>query len=490
MRILWSTLRVCVGVLIAMPAFGSTIVVPADGNLQQAINNAEPGDVIALPPGAIYTGSFVLPVKSGDAPITIRTGTDFNLPGAGGRISPADAPNLAVVRQGSAAPAIRTAPGAHHWLLMLLEIQGNGNSDIIALGDGSSTGQVAEAQIPHHLMLDRVYVHGDATRGQKRGVALNSATTWIIGSWISDIKAVGQDSQAICGWNGPGPFVITNNWLQAAGENLMFGGSDPAVPNLVPSDITIADNQFIKDTAWRTEKWTVKNLLELKNARRVQILRNVFDYNWQAGQSGYAIVFTVRNQYGRCTWCTVESVLFEQNAVRHTAAGIEILGSDNNHPSQQSHAIVIHNNLFTDIDNQRWGGNGYFLLLTAGPRDITIDHNTIISDHGSGIVVMDGSPVLEFRFTNNLVRHNTYGFKGTGRATGMDSINAFLPGSDITRNVMAGGDATRYPAGNGFPTVPQFESQFTSYAGGDYRLLPASPWRGVATDGLDLGAIY
>ena len=41
-------------------------------------------------------------------------------------------------------------------------------------------------------------------------IALNSASTEIINSYIADIKAVGADAQAIAGWNGPGPFVIAN----------------------------------------------------------------------------------------------------------------------------------------------------------------------------------------------------------------------------------------------------------------------------------------
>jgi hypothetical protein len=88
--------------------------------------------------------------------------------------------------------------------------------------------------VPHNLVLDRVYAHGDPSLGQKRGISLNSASTTITGSYIFDIKAVGQDSQAICGWNGPGPFMITNNYLEAAGENVLFGGADPSIPNLVP----------------------------------------------------------------------------------------------------------------------------------------------------------------------------------------------------------------------------------------------------------------
>jgi hypothetical protein len=184
----------------------------------------------------------------------------------------------------------------------------------------------------------------------------------------------------------------------------------------------------------------------------------------------------------------VDHVVFEENIVRHSAAGIQILGYDNNHPSQQTLAIVVRNNLFADIDSSNWGGNGYFLSLTGGARDITIDHNTVLQDHALGLVQLDGPPVLEFVFTNNLAKHNSYGFIGTNHGVGMDSISAFLPGSDISRNVLAGGVAARYPAGNSFPSVAQFEGQFVSYAGADYRLLPTSPWRSAGADGLDLGA--
>ena len=99
------------------------------------------------------------------------------------------------------------------------------------------------AQIAHDLAVDGFAVWAAMRwRAVKRGIALNSAATTITGSYISDIKAVGQDSQAIAGWNGPGPYTITNNYLEAAGENLMFGGADPAVPGLVPADITIKGN--------------------------------------------------------------------------------------------------------------------------------------------------------------------------------------------------------------------------------------------------------
>ncbi len=108
--------------------------------------------------------------------------------------------------------------------------------DIITLGDGSAA-QSELAQVPQDIVVDQCYVHGDPVRGQKRGIALNSGRTSITNSYISDIKAVGQDTQAIGGWNGPGPYTIENNYLEAAGENFLLGGADPAIPGLVTEDV-------------------------------------------------------------------------------------------------------------------------------------------------------------------------------------------------------------------------------------------------------------
>jgi hypothetical protein len=175
-----------------VPALAATISVPDGGNLQQAIG-AAPGDTIALAPGATFTGSFTLPARIGDAVVTIRTAGDDGLPGDGERVSSVNSGTLAMIRAPSNAPAFKTLAGAHHWRLMLLEAQDVGGSDLIALGDGSSV--TTASQIPHDLVIDRLYIHGDPDKGQKRGIALNSASTTIDSSYISDIKLAGQDSQ-------------------------------------------------------------------------------------------------------------------------------------------------------------------------------------------------------------------------------------------------------------------------------------------------------
>ena len=474
------------------PLSAATVTVSANGDLQSAIDSAKPGDTIELQPGATYTGHFTLPARSpsSSAFITIRTGGPAAAPD-GARIEPAHARMLARLRSPDGGTVLATSPGAHHWRLMLVEVLATGvRGDLITLGDGSRA-QSAESQIPHDLVLDRVYVHNtDPAQPLKRAIALNSASTVITGSYIVDAKDAGADSQAICGWNGPGPFTITNNYVEAAAENILFGGADPAVPNLVPSDITISGNHFTKPTAWRNQQWVVKNVLELKNARRVTITGNIIEYSWVAGQTGYAVLFTVRNQDGGCPWCEIRDVLFEKNLVRHAGGGVQILGTDYIHPSGLTQSIVIRNNVFADIDNQRWGGNGYAMLIISAPKKIQIDHNTIVQEHGSGLIQVEGPPITEFSFTNNIGWHHEYGFMGADHAPGNDTIATFFPRSRITNNIIAGGDGQRLPAGNRTPSAEDVCKEMVSCESGDYRLKPNSSWRSGGIEHTPVGASW
>lgn len=480
-------------VVAALRASPTSIQVPAGGDLQHALNTALPGDTILLEAGATYVGNFYFPRRAGDdtRPITLRTAAAGADPvPEGARITPAEANALAKLRSPDGQPALRTEAGARFWRVALVEFLANrdGVGDIITLGDGSSS-QKSLGDVPSDLTLDRVYVHGDPRVGQKRGIALNSARTTVSNSYISDIKAVGQDSQAIAGWNGPGDYAIENNYLEAAGENVGFGGADPAIPNLTPTHIIIRRNTLSKPLEWRDagSPWQVKNLFELKNAREVVIEQNLFERNWQAAQSGFAILFTVRNQDGNCPWCQVENVTFALNTVRDVAAGVSILGFDNNHPSRQTNHIVIANNLFDGVDNRQWGGNGYFLQMSGTPRDLTIDHNTIIQGSSLGVATMDGR-VDGFVFTDNIASHGDYGIIGANHGIGNDTIRAFLPGSTISADVLAGGNGSVYPPGNFFPSLDQFRAQFVDFAGHDFRLRQGSAWATAATDGRSLGA--
>jgi len=466
------------------PTGGATIAVPAGGDLQAALDAANPGDTILLTPGATYAGSFELPVKNGSSYITIRSAAaDASLPPDGTRITPAYASQLPRIQGGWAGlPAITTAPGAHHYRLQFLEIVSTYAGDgLVRFGDGSRA-QSSLSTVPHDLIVDRCYVHGSAANGQKYGIALNSASSTVVNSYVSDIKSMGQDTQAVAGVNGPGPFTIANNYLEASGEVVLFGGADPAIVNLVPSDITIRQNHITRPLAWRSQGWQVKNLVELKNAQRVTIDGNLMENNWVSAQSGFAIVFTPRNQDGGSPWSVVQQVQFTNNIVRGTAAGINILGTDNIHPSQYTNSITIRNNLF-DISAASWGGNGRFLLMVGG-RDITVDHNTVMTD-GNGIVV-DGPPMTGFVVTNNIVPDNGYGIMGSSVAPGNATIAKFLPQSLWFDNIFIGANPATYPASNYYPASIS-EVGFVDAAGGNFRLGGGSPYRLAATDGKDVG---
>ncbi len=437
---------------------GRTIAVRAGGNVQAALDGARPGDVITLEAGATFRGPFTLPVKPGGGWITVRTSApDGRLPPPGTRVDPSYAhamPKLV----GPGKPVITAARGAHHYRFVGIEIRpapGAFLYNLVELGSAETSAD----QLPHHIVFDRCFLRGDPQRGTRRGIAMNSRFTAVVDSYLADFKEIGADSQAIAGWNGPGPFKIVNNYLEGAGENLIFGGADPSIPNLVPSDIEIRRNHFAKPLAWRQGDpgyagvpWTVKNLFELKNARRVLVEGNLFEHNWVHAQNGFAILFTVRNQDGRASWSVVEDVTFINNVVRGTGSGINILGRDDNYPSQQTKRILIKNNLFLDVGAPRWGGGGRLFQLLNGTAKIVVDHNTAF--HTGNIITAEGPAHTDFVFTNNIVAQNAYGIVGTGTAPGIPSLDAYFPGAVVRKNVIVGGTASHYPPGNFFPTSP------------------------------------
>lgn len=436
----------------AVEVTGRSIHLGPDGDLAAALTEAERGDEIVLTPGAVYRGPFVLPAKPGDGWITIRSAaTDALLPGE--RVGAADAARLAVLEAGSGhAAVVSAAHGASGYRLVGLEIRpiaGEFLYNIVAFGRGDET----EAELPSQLVLDRSWVHGDPEVGARRGVALNSLHSAVVDSTISDIKEVGADSQAIGGWNGPGPYRIANNMLEGAGENLMFGGASAAIDGLVPSDIEIVGNLFTKPLSWWDEHdsyagrpWAVKNLLELKNARRVLIDGNVFEHSWVMGQTGFAIVFTVRNADGDMPWSAVHDVTFTNNLVRRAGGGVNFLGADGQRGDAGTRRVLIANNRFVDIGGE-WGGGRLFQMI-EGTDAVIIRGNS--ADQTGSIVVSHGRKHTNFVFQANSVPHNRYGIVGTNAGAGVQTLDMHFPGAVVNGNAIIGGDARRYPDGNTF----------------------------------------
>lgn len=447
-----------VDIAISTPT-GKTLTVNAGDDFQKALEAAQPGDVIVLAAGAEFHGPFMLPLKSGDPQsgnqwIEIRSSKADQLP-ADTRVSPEAAQYMPKLISNSE-NVLSARPGAHHYRFVGIEFKPAAQSFLYTLAELGS-GDEQAGQVPHHLIIDRCYLHGDADKGTRRGVALNGTHTAVINSWLADFKEVGADSQALAGWNGAGPFRIENNHLEGAGENLMFGGATPAIMGLIPGDIEIRRNHFFKPQSWKADDasyagkaWTVKNLLELKNARRVVIEGNVFEHNWPQAQTGFSILFTVRNEGGAVPWATVEDISFRSNLLLGIAAGINVLGHDDNqHPSGTTARIDISNNLFAEMGGP-WG-SGALLQLLDGIKDLKISNNTAMN--AASIVVSEGRPHQNVAFNRNIVVHNEYGIIGSGTSPGLPTLQQYFPTIDLKDNVIIGGDASRYPPGNSFPST-------------------------------------
>ena len=119
------------------------------------------------------------------------------------------------------------------------------------------------------------------------------------------------------------------------------------------------------------KKWTVKNLFELKSARRVLVEGNIFENNWAHAQNGFGLLLQgVPSDSG--TWAVVEDVTFRNNIIRRTAGAINLCGGCFYAPVQTTdpgapnyvdpkiprvNRVSFINNIFEDIS--RYFGVGF-----------------------------------------------------------------------------------------------------------------------------------
>jgi hypothetical protein len=481
---------------------GNIINVAAGGDLQGALNNAQLGDTIVLQAGASYTGPFTLPNKTtGTGWIYITSSQYSSLPGPGTRVSPNNAAAMPKILSPANSNAIVTVANSHHFRFVGIEIApvpGAFTYNVVTVGNLDKS----TATLAHHIVFDRCYIHGDPVNlNNRRGVEMDGAYVAVIDSYVSGFQQVGYDTQALAAWNTSGPIKVVDNYLEAAGENIIFGGADSAAASLVPADIEIRNNYFYKPLSLMGSKYVVKNLLEFKSAQRALVVGNVFQNNWAAAQQGFSLLVTPRNQNNTAPWSITTDIAVTGNAFINLGSGINILGTDNLSTSGKTARVAVVNNVIgvTALN----GASGRAFQIICGGSDITIDHNTIFNSSpaqapsdimaSGGAACPAGSTVTtNFVFTNNLSTPTTYGFFGSGVGTGNPALKANFGEWTFTDNVMVGEKAAQYPPNNFFPASLAAVG-FTAYTGGtymggDYTLSAKSPYKNAGTDGLDLGA--
>ena len=481
------------------PSVGKQWHVAAGADLQTVIDAAAPGDQILLAAGATFRGNYTIRPKSGGISggwITVMS--DGTLPPEGTRVSPtlAGINGFPKLVSPTVLPALSTSGAATQWRFIGLEFTNDAAlttvNGTIYLGDAGS-GQNSLSLVPADIVLDRVYVHGQSTTDDRRCVNFNGARLAIVDSYVSDCHSK-FDAQAITGTNGPGPFKIVNNYLEASGENIAWGGADPHIPDLVPSDMEIRHNHFFKPLAWRGT-WLAKNLYESKNSRRVLLDGNVFENSYPDGQAGYAIVLWSVNQDGGCTWCITQDVTFTNNVIKNATSGFQLSAKYGATSSPAMHHVTIRNNVIIGLDNPLVaGGTSRLFTMNDIIPQLTIEHNTGFAPDAT-LIWGGAAPLPDHLIRNNLIGGGSYQIftsYGTGSLAWAHEAG---PGSDFAGNVVVGDNGNHIPK-NLYAATFDDVGLLGGAAGlsnlnaalGDLMLSATSPFKGKATDGTDPGA--
>lgn len=345
-------------------------------SLQSAVNQSRAGDVLCLAPGAVSRGTLTLPDRPDTGWVVVRTAPAPGQPSPGERVRPSQRASLATIEAQGSSAGVLAAAGAHGWYLAALEVTTDSTistwtNALIDLPTPST-----QADFARDIVFDRVWAHGWAHRPLRRCLSMQSMSTTVRESWLDECHEKGADSQAIVGWAGPGPYLITGNYLAGAGENVMFGGADPRFPGVHPSDITITRNHVHTPISWRGV-WTKKNLLELKNSDRVLIEGNVFDGSWGDGQTGYAVVLKSTNQGGTNAHRdqSTRNVTFWRNLIVRSAAALNLNGKGGNvNTDSVTRRVLIAENYADSLCEISCDTRGVMLL--SGARDAVFRRNT------------------------------------------------------------------------------------------------------------------
>ena len=225
---------------------GSTIAVHNGDDLQAKYNAANCGQDLVLDDGATFTGNFVFNKRCAapnwilvegtgcangtvTAPVYVTQGSINSA-----SVPPWPAPALThyakVTSSNGASPFATTNSSnvaANYNYFGCLEVTSTVGQNTLIGVTNALTESVA-SQFGDHLMFDRMYVHGVAassTVQMIRGFLLTGSNISVVNSYVSQIYSSSGDSQAILIADGPGPYLIMNNFLSASSEIIMSGGT-------------------------------------------------------------------------------------------------------------------------------------------------------------------------------------------------------------------------------------------------------------------------
>jgi hypothetical protein len=194
-------------------------------------------------------------------------------------------------------------------------------------------------------------------------------------------------------------------------------------------------------------------------------------------------MFSVRTEGGAVPWAVVNNVTVTNNVIRHSAAGASFWGHDSANGGGSEGSFKIQNNVWEDISGT-YGGDGRLFEILNGVNGITFDRNTAFQTGYAA--VFDEGTSYSINFTNNIF--NLGGeVVGNSQFPGIPTLNTYTGGGIFASNVLIGTTVYQYPANNFFPpSIAQVG--FVNYNAENFLLASNSPYRGMATDGGDIGS--
>lgn len=415
-----------------------TVVRVSAGGLQAALDAAKSGDRLTCDPSLTWNGNW-----------TIRR------PAAGARVILASSRDGQPVRFITHTPqpvfATQGPAGGVHFLnaeiTLAPSVDYRGGQSLVQLG----TNEKDPSLVPRSFVFERCHLFGNPGQDVRRGILANCADFAFLDGTITLIHQRGSDSQAICGWSGALGHLIRDSRLEAAGENIMYGGSDSESAALAPADITVERCHLFKPLEWKGKGFTVKNNFELKHAKRVRLVGSLLENNWgDEGQSGYALVLTTRNENGRNPWAEVSDVRVEHVEIRNSRAGVNFLAKDDRaaNPSQTSARITLDNVFFNN------NGGWRVIQINGGPTDLVLKRVTATGS-AAAAVMLTGPPTPGTVWRSVVLVGGQYGIFGDGKGNGGPALDFYLPGAtfDQVYLVTGGGIGGGYSA-KGIQQVP------------------------------------
>ncbi len=468
----------------ATPSPGRVVLVPAGSDLQSYVSKAHCGETLELASGATYNGAFNFPAKGCDDKHWITVRSAGALPAEGIRISPCYAgvaslpgrpdfhcssPTKVMAR--ISVPVHKSITITDHYRLIGLELT--------RPEGGGITYNLIKAGGANKVILDRVWVHGTERDETQRGIAIPGASyIAVIDSYFSDFHCIAktgscEDAQTVWGGAGEvagGTYKIVNNYLEAAGEGILFGGG---AGSTTPSDIEIRRNHFYKPSIWHNSDanyigvpFIVKNNFELKNGIRVLLEGNVMENSWGGfSQAGFQILLTPKSQGNLCPLCIVKDITIRYCALRHSGSGMQLASaaSDAGGLTQGLMNVSIHDVTIEDIDADHFNGNGFaFQISSAGSafRNLTIrritvpssDRDLFVMGSRTGIAAMDNIVIVD-----NILDVGRYQVISTGgqgncaykKRNPAEIFDACWKSYTFNHNILVGG-RDKWPGGNYF----------------------------------------